>query len=137
MEANLAIGRCPVNQQHGKRVDRETLQSLLHVDLRGITEESYWFCSASSCPVAYFSDSGEVTFTADQLRVPIWQKTPLDPDTLICYCFKITNGMLSADSVAEITAGIQRGLCACRITNPQGSCCLGNVRRAARGTGSS
>jgi len=31
-------------------------------------------------------------------------------------------------AVEEITAGIKAGQCACDIRNPQGDCCLGNVR---------
>lgn len=30
--------------------------------------------------------------------------------------------------VADISAGIKAGPCACDLRNPQGSCCLGNVR---------
>lgn len=30
---------------------------------------------------------------------------------------------------ADITAGIRAGQCACDLRNPQGICCLGNVRR--------
>ena len=133
MDATHPIGRCPANGQQGHRVERRTLQSLLLVDLRSVPEGSYWFCPATSCPIAYFGDSGEVMFTTEEVRVPIWQKQPADPETLICYCFKITNSMLGDDTVAEITAGIQRDLCACSITNPQGSCCLGNVHHATKG----
>ena len=30
--------------------------------------------------------------------------------------------------IDDIDAGIQAGQCACDLRNPQGSCCLGNVR---------
>jgi hypothetical protein len=30
--------------------------------------------------------------------------------------------------VERVTAGVQADQCACDIRNPQGSCCLGNVR---------
>jgi hypothetical protein len=140
MEAPSTKGRCPLNGQPGHRVARQTLQSLLLVDLRLVTEEFYWFCSAPTCPVAYFNDAGSITFSAEQVRVPIWHKQQDDPAAPICYCFKFTNQMLrdeleqtgSSSIAAQITAGIQRGLCACAITNPQGSCCLGNVRRATK-----
>jgi hypothetical protein len=116
VELPRAKARCPLNGQKGQRVDRQTLQSLLIVDLRLVSEASYWFCPAPACPVAYFNDSGEVTFTVGQVRVPIWQKQPTEPRTPICYCFKITNQMLTEDTPAEITAGVQQELCACRIT---------------------
>jgi hypothetical protein len=113
---------------------------LLRVDLRRVTEPAYWFCPAPACPVVYFNDAGSVTFSWEQVRVPVWHKQPDDPATPICYCFKFTTQMLrdelahtGSSTIAEqITAGIQQGLCACAITNPQGRCCLGNVRRAIK-----
>ncbi len=136
----MTQGVCPTNGLTGRRVDRRTLQSLLLVDLRLLTEKTYWFCPDPACSVAYFSDSGTLLFSTDQVRVPIWQKQPDDPATPICYCFKFTTQTLrdeiresgSSTLPDEITAGIQQGLCACDITNPQGSCCLGNVRRAIK-----
>lgn len=131
-----ASGSCPACEQPGKRVPHVTLQSLLLVDLRELRASDYRFCAAADCPVAYFATDGSQTFTVTQVRVPIWQKAPA-PATLVCYCFKITSAMICADTqgtdgstiVAQIQAGIKDGLCACEITNPQGSCCLGNVGR--------
>ena len=128
MEQASAPGRCPRNGQPGQRVMRQTLQSLVLADLRQVTEERYWFCAAPACPFVYFDDTGAVTFTVEQVRVPVWQKQAEDPNTPICYCFKITNRMLSQETAGEVAISLQRGLCACPITNPQGSCCLGNVR---------
>jgi hypothetical protein len=34
--------------------------------------------------------------------------------------------------VADVTTGIKAGQCACEIRNPQGSCCLGNVRKVVK-----
>jgi hypothetical protein len=140
METTSTQGVCPANGLTGQRVDRQTLQSLLRIDLRLLTEKTYWFCPDSSCSVAYFSDSGSLTFSNEQVRVPIWQKQRDDAAALICYCFKFTNQTLqdeilqtgSSTLPEQITAGIQQGFCACNITNPQGSCCLGNVRRAIK-----
>jgi hypothetical protein len=39
----------------------------------------------------------------------------------------------SSTVVASITAGILAGQCACEIRNPQGNCCLGNVREVVQG----
>ena len=33
-----------------------------------------------------------------------------------------------AATLEDIDAGIKTGQCACDLRNPQGSCCLGNVR---------
>jgi len=53
----------------------------------------------------------------------------------VCYCFRHTVGDIRRASphsrsalVDDINAGINAGQCACDLRNPQGSCCLGNVR---------
>jgi hypothetical protein len=132
----VAAGSCRACGQRGKSVPRVTLQSLLLVDLRELLASDYRFCSTTDCPIAYFATDGSQEFRVAQVRVPIWQKSPA-PTTLVCYCFKFTSAMLDADTqgadgsmiIAQIQAGIKDGLCACEITNPQGSCCLGNVHK--------
>ena len=39
--------------------------------------------------------------------------------------------------IAAVEAGIRAGKCACDIRNPQGSCCLGNVRAVVMAAASS
>jgi len=103
------------------------------MEVRG---ERYLFCRSPGCPVVYFSPEDGHTFTEASLRELVHQKHPGDPGVFVCYCFRHTPGTIAAElaqtgatSVVEsITAGIQAGRCACDIRNPQGSCCLGNVR---------
>jgi hypothetical protein len=81
----------------------------------------------------YFTGDGTQTFTSDQVRERVYQKEPEVPDMWVCYCFRHTVGEIQgapdpATIVADITAGIHAGQCACDLRNPQGSCCLGNVR---------
>jgi len=54
---------------------------------------------------------------------------------LVRYCFRYPIGLIQqsdpdqrAEILADIVAGTQYGRYACTIRNPQGSCCLGNVR---------
>lgn len=134
---------CAQCGQKGKSVPRVTLQSLLLVDLRLLQADEYRFCRTPGCPVAYFAPDGSETFTVEQVRVPIWQKQP-GSTTPVCYCFKLTPTLIrdelvlsgASTVVDQINAGIKAGLCACEITNPQGACCLGNVRTAVRETAS-
>lgn len=130
---------CPRNGRNGKRVPRQTLQSLALVDLHDLTAAEYWFCDAPDCPIVYFDAEGMI-ITEDQVRVPVWQKQSNDPTVPVCYCRKLTTAMIR-DEVAQtgqstapeqVTAIVQAKLCACDITNPQGTCCLGNIRRAVR-----
>ncbi len=130
-------GACPQCGQKGKSVQHVTLQSLLLVDLRLLQADAYRFCRTPGCPVAYFAADGSETFTVEQVRVPILQKQPATT-TPVCYCFKWTPTRIrdelvltgASSVIDQINAGIKAGLCACEITNPQGSCCLGNVRAA-------
>jgi hypothetical protein len=52
----------------------------------------------------------------------------------VCYCFGWRRGQLQDPSnchaTDEITAHIQAQRCGCEVNNPQGCCCLTNVRSA-------
>ena len=127
---------CPTCHERGKRIDTLALKALLAVPLTEIRETDYFFCRTPSCPTVYYSADGEQRFTEDALRERVHQKHPTDGDVFVCYCFRHTPDSIKAElrrtgqtSVVEaITLGIQAGKCACDIRNPQGSCCLGNVR---------
>lgn len=127
---------CPACSAQGKAVSVATVRALLRTSLRAVTHAAYHFCATPGCPVVYFTCDGGQRFTTDQLRERVFQKAPADPAALVCYCFQYTHTAVQeadaatrAQIVAEITAGVQAGQCACDIRNPQGSCCLGNVRR--------
>ena len=127
---------CPECKQKGKVVQGQTVKALLSVSLRLIQDTEYYFCRTRSCPVVYYSADGKSTFTTLQLRERVYQKEPSADDVYVCYCFKHTVAEIrnaspeSSDSIIkDINTGIQTNQCACDLRNPQGSCCLGNVRR--------
>jgi len=134
---------CATCQHAGKRVAGQTVNALLAVSLRAIHAAEYCFCRTATCPVVYGAVDGTQPFTVDQVRERVYHKEPDPEDVLICYCFHHTVGAVQPRPiptriVADITTGIQAGQCACDLRNPQGSCCLGNVRAliqptAARG----
>src|SRR5438105_83413 len=123
---------CPTNQQVGKPVGLVTLQALLALPLTQLSLTNYRFCRAADCPTVYYSADGTHCFSEDDLREPVYQKHATDENSLVCYCFQHTLGSIRAELektgastvIADITAGIQAGQCACEIRNPQGSCCL-------------
>jgi hypothetical protein len=89
--------------------------------------------------VVYYSADGTQTFTTDQVRERVYQKEPGADDVYVCYCFRHTVGELShAPAEArlaildDIDIGIRADQCACDLRNPQGSCCLGNVKALIR-----
>lgn len=131
---------CPGCGRQGKAVGVATVRAQLAISLRSVISEAYLFCATSDCPVVYFTPDGGQRFTAGQLRELVFQKAPANPATLVCYCFQHSlRAIQEADAhtraqlVADITTGVQAGQCACDVRNPQGSCCLGNVRRVVQG----
>jgi len=100
------------------------------------------FCSTETCPVVYFDSKGARVMT-EALRVGVFQKQS-DPSRLVCYCFEhsvaevraATRPDQSNEVVDSIMAKCRAGLDRCEETNPQGRCCLGNVRSVAKGKAS-
>jgi hypothetical protein len=130
-----ALNACPECGKTGKPVQGQTVKAMLSVRLRRVQDTKYLFCRTQTCPVLYFLDDGEQTFTVQQVRERVYQKEPEAEDVFICYCFRHTVGDLRSASPEDLTAivddiqiGINAGQCACDLRNPQGSCCLGNVR---------
>ena len=128
--------RCRQCGQTGKPVQGQTVKSLLAISLRATRAVEYRFCSVPDCPVVYFDVGSTQVFGPAQLRERVYQKEPEAADVKICYCFDYRVGEVRGATparrvaiIADIEAGIQSGQCACDLRNPQGSCCLGNVRR--------
>ena len=127
---------CPTCQRPGKAVDSGTLKALLARPLTEVRAVDYRFCRTPECPTVYYSVDGDQRFSEDDLRERVYQKHLHDKRVFVCYCFRHTSHSIRQEFVATgastvvraITAGIQAGQCACDIRNPQGSCCLGNVR---------
>ncbi len=122
---------CPLNGRVGRRVDTLTLKAQLRGSLAVLRDVEYRFCPDTNCPVVYYSVDGLQTFTENDLRERVFQKHPEETEGFVCYCFRYTVGEVlhhGAAVVEAITQGVKAGQCACDIRNPQGSCCLGNVR---------
>jgi len=124
--------RCPRNGVKGQPVRLITLKSLLLPDALAQlnAHQRYHFCASPDCPVVYFGDDGQRFKTAD-LKVLVWAKDKR-PEVPVCYCFGWQRHHLqnSANRHApdEIAAHVKAGRCGCEMNNPQGRCCLGNVR---------
>lgn len=136
-----ARAACPTNQQVGQAVDSLTLKALLAIPLTVVSStQDYRFCAAPDCPTVYYRVDGQQVFHEADLREQVYQKHRQDDQTLVCYCFQHTVKDIRTEIertgksavVERITAGIRAGQCACDIRNPQGECCLGNVREVVR-----
>ncbi|HAO78674.1 MAG TPA: (2Fe-2S)-binding protein [Verrucomicrobia subdivision 3 bacterium] len=132
---------CPRCGQEGRNVSATTLESLLHpaVRLRRRSLDGFRFCATPKCDAAYFYPaSGDIIICAG-VRVPIFQKGA-EPERLVCYCFQHTVAEIQREVRAtgisrtayDIKAKCAQSLDDCEHTNPQGSCCLGNVQRVIR-----
>lgn len=129
---------CPQDGTQGQPVALITLKSLLtgsalmQLDL----QQTYRFCPSANCWVVYFSQAGQIFTTAD-LKVPVYQKAP-GGEVPVCYCFDWTRQRIREEiqqqqtsrAISSIRAQIKAQRCGCEVNNPQGSCCLGNVRQA-------
>jgi hypothetical protein len=136
-----ALTICPECGVTGRKVGLVTLQALLTEDARErlADSESYRFCKSQACEVVYFGELEPTTFHRPDVRVPVFQKST-DSSRLVCYCFEhrvkdIEDDVrrMGASSIPDaIGQQCKAGLDHCEDTNPQGSCCLGNVRQVMK-----
>ena len=136
---------CPRCRQPGRAVSAVTVTALLKPEAsqRLAAAGGYRFCATRDCDVAYFKPGADGVILQPEVRFPMFQKSR-SPSRLVCYCFgysveAIQNEVRARDfsSIPEnIRARCAQGLDACERTNPQGSCCLGDVQRLAREAGS-
>lgn len=132
---------CPQCGSAGKPVEVQTVRALVSVSLLQVPQTDFMFCRTPSCPVVFFASSGTPVFLTSQVRERVYQKEPESNDVLICYCFHHQVGAIRASSdeqratiLESINIGVQAKLCACDLRNPQGSCCLGNIRALMKET---
>ena len=131
---------CPMNGQVCKPVGRITLERLLKANAKGaMTIQPYYFCDAADCDTVYVSATADHVIPKDQLTVRVGIKETEDPIP-VCYCFGFDRKALWDDIRSKGTTGIPKnitervraGECRCEVTNPSGTCCLGDVYRAVQ-----
>jgi hypothetical protein len=129
--------RCRQCGAQGRKVHRETMENLLKPEaLARLKDATYFFDRTLECDVVYFSNKADSYFAKQDLRVRVGIKET-EPPVPICYCFGHTAESARKEilktghsTVADrITAEVQAGNCACEVTNPSGTCCLGEVNQ--------
>jgi copper chaperone CopZ len=132
---------CPSCGKKGRVVMPITIESLVtraaQDRLAGLS--GFRFCAEPECEVAYYNLATGKQIASDEVRVTIGQKVR-EPERTICYCFEHTAAEIEAEVVASgspevlnsIVANCKQGLDRCKETNPQGACCLGNVRHVMK-----
>lgn len=130
---------CPNCGEAGRPISAITLKHMVRPEfLEVVTKAGFLFCRTADCAVVYFHPDGETLEKAD-LRVRVGLKETADP-VPVCYCFGFTERMLleeiqttGATTIPQrIAAEMKAERCACEVRNPQGSCCFGNVKAAAK-----
>ncbi len=132
---------CPSCGGLGKAVKPVTIESLVVHAARARVRrtDGFRFCAEPSCELAYFHPATGARIAKSEVRVRIGQKATEAPRP-VCYCFEHTVEEIEAEVLAtgiskvadDITQKCRLGLDHCEETNPQGSCCLGNVRRVMK-----
>lgn len=127
---------CPRCQGKGKKISLLTVRYLVQGRFQDRIDNSltYSFCSAPECPVAYFSEDGRSAFIKEELSERVTLKEKDDP-LPICYCFNFFRHDVEREiretgktTIPDfISSQVKAGHCFCEYTNPQGTCCLGNV----------
>ena len=129
---------CPICGKRGRRIKDATVSSLLTpaslVRRENRAALVYSFCRQPECAIVYFTEDG-LAFTTDDLRVEVYQKSQ-NPDRLVCYCFEHTVQSIkddikktgNASALTTIAHRCKSNEDDCVHKNPQGACCLGNIR---------
>ncbi|MBI4431739.1 MAG: copper chaperone Copz family protein [Candidatus Omnitrophica bacterium] len=133
--------KCPECGELGKTVQRITLGALLRPEKRPEIpkQKEFCFCRSATCAIVYFAPD-RVLFRKDDLSVAVGLKEPQDPAAPVCYCFGWTPEKIQAEIrntgkstvTDQIKAQVKAGNCYCEVTNPQGTCCLGDVSKAVK-----
>jgi hypothetical protein len=115
-----------------------TVERLVSAEDRVGLVDGVLLCESKTCDVVYFVPNALVVPKA-ALTVPVFQKEA-SVDRPVCYCFAYSVADVLAATrvdgsnsiVDEITQACRNHLDRCEETNPQGRCCLGNVRSVLR-----
>ena len=138
-EAQGAGGKCSGCGAPGRTVSVTTLKHMVQPEfLSQVDKAGFCFCPAAGCDVVYFHPDGELLRKRD-LRVRVGLKETEDP-VPICYCFGFTEAMVCSEieitgactSPERIAVEMKARHCACEVRNPQGSCCLRDVKEVVR-----
>ena len=132
---------CPTCGQSTRAIKPTTPRSLLTEKARAqVTDyDGFRFCPNPTCELLYFQPDTKAIFEPEAVGVPVFQKST-SATRPVCYCFEhsalevLTEALDAGDSliVQSITDKCRKGEDRCEETNPQGSCCLGNVRAVIR-----
>ena len=129
---------CPTCEEKGAPVKPITLESLL-IEPKPDQLSGFRFCATNTCATAYYNPDTGMILDKSLVKVRIGLKESTAPRR-VCYCFEHDQEDIEAEVIEhgasgiadDITAKCKKGLHRCEEMNPQGRCCLGNIRRIER-----
>ena len=128
--------RCPSCGHEGRHVTMTTVRSFV-IEGRDLGSEFAHVCEQPECALVYFDDVA-LRIDVGEVRAAPFQKQRGE-SRVVCFCFGHSEAQLRAAEtrggnalVDAVTAACRAGLDRCETMNPQGRCCLGNVRSLLR-----
>lgn len=130
---------CPTAKTPGKRVQAQTVRSLVRENrFQDVEGREWFFCEVAACDVVYFAADG-ATLDKKDLNVRVGIKEE-DPPHTVCYCFGHTVESIQDEigktgrstAFDSVTEKVKAGECSCEVLNPKGTCCLGDIRIVAQ-----
>lgn len=123
---------CPRCATPGTAVDSGPLDTHILPQHRDRLLDRAWYCSQTSCDVAYFSNFGQIVLLSE-LRAAIY---PYDINAPICACFGFGYDEVEADVLAgqprrirELLLRSQSAEARCSTVAVDGQCCMKEIQR--------
>jgi hypothetical protein len=128
---------CPMCGKDGAVVKKITLQSLLLDDVKPRIHDDldYKYCKNPKCPIVYFCRLDDKNFYSNELREKATAKD-MGMDVKVCYCFNLSRQNILSElemtgtstALVDVKNKMKDPGCFCERSNPQGGCCLGNIK---------
>ncbi len=123
---------CPESDTPGIGVDWLTVAALSRAEVP--PRQRFWICRDPDCEIVYFGEEDWLLRISDLASKPSFKSH--SPDALVCYCFLYSRSDIEREIVTRgdtqipdrIAAAVKVGNCACKVRNPTGRCCLGEVQ---------
>lgn len=128
---------CPECKNEGMKIQKITPRTLLKPELKSkiFDELDYKYCRNSECEIIYFSRDVNQTFNKNDI---VKKATIKDHglDVNVCYCFNHTRQSVldeyketgKTTVLEDVKAKMKDPGCFCETSNPQGNCCLSNIK---------
>ena len=132
-ERELESRTCPRCGSAGRSIQLITVKSLLTARaLERLTLNEHRFCATPDCEVVYFSE--ETLFGREDVSSTRVFRRSLQAAAWSAIASRSQRMTPTPRPNRVSGTHVQAGRCACELRNPEGRCCLGNLRAVTRVT---